>query len=127
MVTLVEGSSFCVCAPSGLILAELPHGVFFSDTRFLSKFELLVDGRRPGSAWATGIQLTTFIDDQPVAPLYPCGEPVERAQPAARFRRWRRAIPVLATPHDVLRSVVARSAEDLGALRIFDPEFPDRP
>src|SRR4051794_33645110 len=47
MVTLVEGSSFCVCAPSGMIVAELPHGVFFGDTRFLSHYELLVDGHRP--------------------------------------------------------------------------------
>src|SRR4051795_1680951 len=47
MLTLVEGSSFCVCAPSGVIIPELPHGVFFSDTRFLSKFELRIDDRRP--------------------------------------------------------------------------------
>ena len=35
-------------------------------------------------------------------------------------------MPVLDTDHEGLRTVVARSAEDLGALRIFDPDFPER-
>ena len=257
MVTLVEGSSFCVCAPSGVIVPELPHGVFFSDTRFLSHYELLVDGHRPEplaaeapepfrgvfvsraraasgprdcplvifrtryvgrgmredivvhnyadvaqrttiqisfdadfadvfsvkegragqhrargaevdgglvlrsangtkrqsrltatsevridaddrrmlfevdvpaqSEWRTCLLLTTFLDGEEVAPLYPCDRDVKRAQPAERFNKWRRSIPNIETPHDGLRRIVARSAEDLGALRIFDPEFPERP
>ena len=35
-------------------------------------------------------------------------------------------VPHVVTEHDGLRTVVAQSAEDLGALRIFDPEFPER-
>jgi glycogen debranching enzyme len=45
-VTLVEGSSFCVCAPSGDLGAG-PHGVFFRDTRILSRWDLRVDGEPP--------------------------------------------------------------------------------
>ncbi len=37
----------------------------------------------------------------------------------ARSPRWRPTIPAL-------KQVVARSAEDLGALRIFDPDYPER-
>jgi glycogen debranching enzyme len=40
--------------------------------------------------------------------------------------QWRRSVPNLDTDHDGLRMVVAKSAEDLGALRIFDPDFPER-
>jgi glycogen debranching enzyme len=40
--------------------------------------------------------------------------------------QWRRSVPVVDTDHQGLRAVLARSAEDLGALRIFDPDFPER-
>ncbi|WP_448006058.1 amylo-alpha-1,6-glucosidase [Agromyces bauzanensis] len=43
-VTIVEGSSFCVSASNGDIVPELPHGVFFRDTRLVSRWTLLVDG-----------------------------------------------------------------------------------
>lgn len=43
-ITIVEGSSFCVSAPNGDIVPELPHGVFFRDTRLISRWTLLIDG-----------------------------------------------------------------------------------
>ncbi|WP_345147859.1 amylo-alpha-1,6-glucosidase [Arthrobacter ginkgonis] len=44
-VTLVEGSSFCISLPNGDIHPELPHGVFFEDTRILSRWNLTVNGQ----------------------------------------------------------------------------------
>jgi glycogen debranching enzyme len=46
-VTLVEGSSFCISAPSGDLGAPGPHGVFFRDTRILSRWDLRIDGELP--------------------------------------------------------------------------------
>ncbi|MBC6461134.1 glycogen debranching N-terminal domain-containing protein, partial [Actinomadura sp. HBU206391] len=43
-VTLVEGTSFCVCARSGDIEHGGIHGIFFRDTRLVSRWELRVDG-----------------------------------------------------------------------------------
>jgi glycogen debranching enzyme len=43
-VTLVEGSTFCIGLPSGDIRPGPPHGLFFRDTRILSRWELRVDG-----------------------------------------------------------------------------------
>jgi len=43
-VTIVEGSSFCVSSGNGDIFPDLPHGVFFRDTRLVSRWTLLVDG-----------------------------------------------------------------------------------
>jgi glycogen debranching enzyme len=43
-VTLVEGSSFCVCRNDGDIDPGPPHGVFFRDTRIVSVWRLRVDG-----------------------------------------------------------------------------------
>ncbi|HEV7887905.1 MAG TPA: glycogen debranching N-terminal domain-containing protein [Acidimicrobiales bacterium] len=256
-VTLVEGSAFCISGRSGDISAGSPQGVFFRDTRFLSRFEVRVNGQqpeplastptdpfsalfasrtrpRPGRAdstlmvfrsrylgrgmreditvrnfgdepaycsielvveadfadlfevkedrvtlegerlseavgdglvfryrrgtlrrgarlafgakptqltsdaavyevivpargsWSTCVQLIPIIEGEEIEPRYKCGEPVERATPVERLAKWRRNLPMVDTDHEGLRKVLARSAEDLGALRIFDPEFPER-
>jgi glycogen debranching enzyme len=43
-VTLVEGSTFCIGLPTGDIRPGAPHGLFFRDTRLLSRWEMRVDG-----------------------------------------------------------------------------------
>jgi glycogen debranching enzyme len=45
--TLVEGSSFCICTTGGDLSGAGPLGVFFRDTRILSKWDLTVDGELP--------------------------------------------------------------------------------
>ncbi|MGH9179730.1 MAG: amylo-alpha-1,6-glucosidase [Acidimicrobiales bacterium] len=258
IVTLVQGSAFCISGRSGDMAAGEPHGLFFRDNRFLSRFELRIDGERPEilaattsdpfsavfvartnprpgrsdstvllfrhryigrgmredivvrnygdeaaycpvelimaadfahifevkegrlpvdgdreldvveengtlvfrvrkgtlrrsarlsfskparlgagralfevivparSEWRTCVQLTPIIDGEVIEPRYPCGEPVHRATPVERLARWRRQIPAVATDHEGLRRAVLTSAEDLGALRIFDPDYPER-
>src|SRR5882757_9060170 len=42
-VTLLEGSSFCLCEQSGDINLGSPQGLFFRDTRILSGWQLLLD------------------------------------------------------------------------------------
>jgi glycogen debranching enzyme len=86
-------------------------------------FEVIVPA---SGSWSTCMQVSPIIEDEPVEPRYKCGEPVDRSTPAQRLVRWRRQIPQLQTDHEALRETVFRSAEDLGALRIFDPDYPDR-
>jgi hypothetical protein len=43
-VTLVDGQTFCLSAPGGDFVADLPHGLFVLDTRVLSRWELRVNG-----------------------------------------------------------------------------------
>jgi glycogen debranching enzyme len=43
-ITLIEGTAFCVCLPSGDIVPGGTEGVFYRDTRLASRWELLVDG-----------------------------------------------------------------------------------
>ena len=50
--TLVEGTTFCVCDPSGDVVTDRPQGLFVQDTRVLSTWRLFVDGR-PVEALAT--------------------------------------------------------------------------
>jgi glycogen debranching enzyme len=42
---LVEGSNFCISAANGDIFPEYPHGVFYEDTRILSRWNLAVNGQ----------------------------------------------------------------------------------
>ncbi|WP_427173078.1 glycogen debranching N-terminal domain-containing protein [Arthrobacter sp. 92] len=42
-VTVVDGSSFCISSANGDMHPERPHGVFFEDTRFISRWNLLVN------------------------------------------------------------------------------------
>lgn len=52
-VTLVAGSSFCISLPNGDIFPHHPHGVFYQDTRILSRWTLTVNGQpiEPLGAW----------------------------------------------------------------------------
>jgi glycogen debranching enzyme len=44
--TILEGSTFCICDEIGDV-RDKTHGLFADDTRFLSRFELTIDGKRP--------------------------------------------------------------------------------
>ena len=89
----------------------------------LLTFEVVVPAR---GEWSTCIEVGPVIDGAVFAPKYQCGQPVERAIPSERLAEWRRQVPKVETDHPALKEVVARSAEDLGALRIFDPDYPER-
>jgi glycogen debranching enzyme len=53
IVTLVEGSAFCISSRSGEIDPAHPQGLFFRDTRFLSEMRLSLNGRTPEPLAAT--------------------------------------------------------------------------
>ena len=72
------------------------------------------------------VQVVPVLDGTEVPSRYGPGQPVETSQPAARLAAWRQAAPLVKTPEERLSSLLNNSAEDLGALRIFDPDFPDR-
>jgi len=93
----------------------------FSGTQLT--YEVIVPAR---GEWRACLQLTPVIDGDDVEPRYRCGESVERSTPAERLKKWRRDVPLLETDDEELRAVVTRSLEDLGALRIFDPDYPER-
>jgi glycogen debranching enzyme len=69
-VTLVEGAGFCVCGRTGDIDPEQPHGLFFRDTRLLSRWQLLVDDAPP--------EPLATMEAEPFATTF-----VARAQPRA--------------------------------------------
>ncbi len=86
-------------------------------------FEVVVP---PRGEWSTCVEVAPVFDAVAFDPRYRCGEPVERATPTERLAKWRRQVPLVETSHPGLKEVIVRSAEDLGALRIFDPDYPER-
>ena len=89
----------------------------------VARWEVIIPSK---GTWTLCEQFTCGIDEDEIEPRWLCGQPIERATPAERMAAWRRSVPILDTDHEGLRAVVARSAEDLGALRIFDPDYPER-
>jgi glycogen debranching enzyme len=78
------------------------------------------------ASWSGCMEVLPVIESSVIVPRYRCGQPVERAEPSERLAQWRQQVPHVLTDHQGLSEVVARSAEDLGALRIFDPDYPER-
>jgi glycogen debranching enzyme len=89
----------------------------------IASYELIIPAR---GQWSTCLQVTPVIDATPVEPRYRCEVPVDRATPVERLAAWRRQLPIMACDHDAFGALLARSTEDLAALRIFDPDHPDR-
>jgi len=105
----------------GLVLRFFPLPSVVADD--LVTFEAIVP---PRGEWTACLEFHPVIEGKAVDPRYLCGQPVDRAAPAERLAKWRRQVPQVETDHEGLRDVIASSAEDLGALRIFDPDFPER-
>jgi glycogen debranching enzyme len=80
----------------------------------------------PRGEWTTTLEIGPTIDDTVVPSKYRRGDAAARATPAERLQQWRRRVPQVETDHPGLKEVIDGSAEDLGALRIFDPEHPER-
>lgn len=80
----------------------------------------------PGEEWYASVTALPLIDGTPITPLFPRERPVELSGPAILTRRWREESPVLSySENRTLATTLQRSREDLGALRMFDPEHPD--
>jgi glycogen debranching enzyme len=73
------------------------------------------------------VEAVPVDDGVALKPRHPRGHPVSLARPAKRLRKWRQRGPQVRTGDRNLAGVLSRSVEDLGALRIFDPEHPSWP
>ena len=79
-----------------------------------------------GSSWRGCVEFELSIGDRGFRLAHPCGVPIERALHASRLDSWRSSVPTLRSDDPVLDAAVWRAHEDLGALRIFDPDHAER-
>ena len=80
----------------------------------------------PRHAWAVCTEVRTGEDGAPAPIRHPCGHPLEHTIPARSLREWRSRGWEVSTADSGLAAVLRRSVEDLGSLRMLDPEHPDR-
>jgi glycogen debranching enzyme len=79
----------------------------------------------PREDWRTVVEVTVAEDDDEGRPPVPPHQRIETSNPARRMSDWRAAIPSVGCDDPLLQDTLDRSAEDLGALRIVDPDYPD--
>ncbi|MGM1060270.1 amylo-alpha-1,6-glucosidase [Saccharothrix sp. Mg75] len=80
----------------------------------------------PKGEWSTCVTVQPVVDGEPVEPMFPPGRPIDESLPVQRARRWREVGPLLRyAGNPSLVATLRRSGQDLGALRIFDPERPE--
>ena len=72
-------------------------------------------------AWSTTLRITPSLNGKDLVEYR-----APAAGPAERLADWRRQTPLVLASDQRLATVFAASTEDLGSLRIFDPEHADR-
>jgi glycogen debranching enzyme len=73
------------------------------------------------------LEVGARLGEVDLPPRFRCGADDGASVPEQRYASWIGAAPVVETDAPALAAVVARATEDLGALRIFDPDQPDLP
>jgi len=81
----------------------------------------------PRGTWTGSIEVTAILGGQEVPVRYRVGVPVDAAVPSTRQAGWLARLPRLESDVAGLDDAVGRAGEDVGALRIFDPDHPHDP
>ena len=76
--------------------------------------------------WRTTVQVQPIVAHREIAPKYPVDTPIESAGPSRKLQEWTAAAPVAWGTDPALLSTLRRTEQDLGSLRIFDPDHPER-
>ncbi len=79
----------------------------------------------PQASFEACIEVTGGMADELVEPRHRCGGTSGGSGPARRMGSWRAAVPEVESDDDRLVESVQRAIEDLGGLRIADPDDPD--
>jgi glycogen debranching enzyme len=104
-------------APGGTVVAVAGSGSGMGSIRY----DAVVPAR---GQWSTSLLVRPVVDGQAVDPSFPLDRPARESVPARRLQRWRETTPIASTGNESLQRALRRSQQDLGALRIFDPEDP---
>lgn len=76
--------------------------------------------------WELCCEASYVVDGAALEPRHRCGAAPGRGTPHRRLARWREQTPRVASDHAPLAAAARQATEDLGALRLHDPEQPER-
>jgi glycogen debranching enzyme len=108
-----------VQAPGGSLVPPMSHEQGGGAVRY----DVVVP---PRGRWTTSLEIWPVVEGEDLEPSFPVGQPVQESLPARRLHSWQVSTPVATEGPAHLRQVLQRSQQDLGALRIFDRDDPDR-
>ncbi|HEX5512735.1 MAG TPA: glycogen debranching N-terminal domain-containing protein [Actinomycetales bacterium] len=77
--------------------------------------------------WQTTMLLLPVIDGRELSSQFGLRGEVDESQPVVRLKEWQRSSPVVQSQDEALNEAMQQSRQDLGSLRIFDPDHPDTP
>ena len=77
-------------------------------------------------SWSTAVTITPSLDGQELTEFRFSPAQPDGSRPAQRLAEWRRQSPLVHASDARMADVFAASTEDLGSLRIFDPDHADR-
>jgi glycogen debranching enzyme len=72
------------------------------------------------------VSITPTIEGKPLQAEFPIGEPIHSSRPAQRFVAWHSDAPITSSASAAMELLLHRSQEDLGSLRIFNAQHPER-
>lgn len=78
-------------------------------------------------SWEVCLEAGVTLAGTAIVPRFRCSQGDEEAVPIKRMSSWRARLPVMSSDREDLNRAIACSGEDLGALRIFDPDHPNAP
>lgn len=76
--------------------------------------------------WSQAVTATPYLDGQEVISTAAFGTAEVSAEARQRLSSWRMSMPIPNLGDASVQETILRSQEDLGSLRIFDPNHPDR-
>ena len=124
-VTDVSGSLMTFSYRDGEVSRDLqvafPDGAHL--TPGLACLDLVVP---PAGEWRSRIEFRLCVDGEAIGLSYRGNEPEERSAPMAQLAAWEQTTTRVRTDDRGLNATFVQSEQDLGALRIVDPEHPDR-
>jgi glycogen debranching enzyme len=87
-------------------------------------FEAIVPAK---GKWRASIEVAPTMDGVVVRPLFLSSAPPDQAGPVRQLRAWYQVLPRVQTGQQSLAAALLRCRDDLGALRLFDPDRPGAP
>ena len=100
---------------------EFPAGARVTPGRVTQEVEVPAGGQ-----WSATLEFRLVVGGEPVELRYDGKDPLDLSVPVTRLREWESTAPRVHTGDDGINATFLQSQRDLGALRIFDPEHPER-
>jgi glycogen debranching enzyme len=85
------------------------------------RYRVVVPAR---GTWSMSLLVRPVVDGVVAESPFPLDSPLRESAPAVRLRSWQRSTPLATSGSEGLQLTLRRSEEDLGSLRIFDPQDP---